>query len=114
MIEIPLIDANDQLVEVDLDGATYFLHVGWNSEASIWMLKVEDYNRETVVAGIAMVPNSPLLEIYRYRDVPAGELLLTMMDDTRMPGRDAFSSGVAALIYMTAADVAAAQSAASA
>lgn len=107
MIQIPILDANDQLIEVELDDETYFLHVGWNSEAASWALEIENYNRETIVAGIVMVPNTPLLALYRYRDVPAGELLVTMMDDTVQPGRDAFTAGAAALIYLTAAEVAA-------
>lgn len=107
MIQIPLIDVNDQLVEVELDSETYFLHIGWNSEAAGWFLEIENYNRETIVAGIAMLSNSPMLATYRYRDVPAGELLVTMMDDTVSPGRDAFATGAASLIYLTAAEVAA-------
>lgn len=109
MIQISPIDANDQLLEVELDGETFFLHLGWNSEAAQWSLEVENYNRETIVAGIVMVPNFPLLQQFRYRDLPAGELMVVMMDDTATPARDAFSTGAASLIYLTADEVEAAE-----
>jgi hypothetical protein len=108
MITVPLIDANDMLIEVELDEETYFLHIGWNTEAATWSMEIENYNKQTIVAGIVLVPNTPLLALYKYLEVPAGELIVVMMDDNTVPGRDSFNDGTASLVYLTAEEVAAA------
>jgi hypothetical protein len=108
MFEIVTIDANDQLLEVTLDGETFFLRLSWNSEAEGWALEIQNYNQETLVTGIGMVPNSPLLHRYRYLGLPPGELLVLMKDRAALVGRKGFLDDTASLIYVTAADLQAA------
>ncbi len=107
MISIGTIDANDQLLEVELDGETFFLRLTWNSEASFWVLEVQNYNREAVLSGITVVPNVLLLRRYHYLAVPAGELMALVLSDPAQIGRRSFVDGAARLAYMQAAEVAA-------
>jgi len=103
---IPVLDANDSLTEVELDGLTYFLRLSWNSEAMLWVLAIENAYNELIVAGIALVPDTPLLAGYRHLDVPAGELVALAPDRRNTVGRDALSAGEVVLIYVDAKEVA--------
>ncbi|NMK48056.1 hypothetical protein [Achromobacter sp. Bel] len=106
MVQIPIPDANDSLTEVELDGATYFLRLSWNSEAEFWALSIENAYNELIVAGIAVVPGSPLLAAYRHLTVPAGELVALAPDRRDVISRGALPSGEVALIYVDAQEVA--------
>ncbi len=106
MIVIPLIDANDSLTEVELEGVTYFLQLSWNSEAALWTLSIENAYNEVVVAGIALVPDSLLLSGYRHLAVPAGELLAMTPDRRDVISRAALYSGEVALVYVESTEVA--------
>lgn len=100
MIEIPVLDANDSLTEVELDGVTYFLQLSWNSEAELWALSIENAYNEVIVAGIAVVPGTPLLALYRHLAVPAGELVALAPDRRESVSRAALPAGEVALIYI--------------
>ncbi|EJO31671.1 phage baseplate plug family protein [Achromobacter marplatensis] len=106
MIQIPIADVNDSLAEVELDGVTYFLRLSWNSEAELWALSIENAYNELIVAGIAVVPGSPLLAGYRHLTVPAGEMVALAPDRRDTISRDALPSGEVALIYVDAQEVA--------
>jgi hypothetical protein len=106
MIQIPIPDVNDSLTEVDLDGLTYFLRLSWNSEAELWTLSIENAYNELVVAGIAVLPGTPLLSGYRHLTVPAGELVALAPDRRDTIGRAALASGEVALIYVDAQEMA--------
>lgn len=107
MFSIPTIDANDQLLEVELDGETFFVRLSWNSEAAFWVTEIQNYNQETLVAGVIVVPNVPLLARFHYLDVPPGELMALLPGDDSTIPRDGFLTGKASLIYMTEAEVSA-------
>lgn len=101
MIEVPVLDTNDSLLEIELSGATYFLRMSWNSEGEFWVLGVEDYAHTLILAGLRVVPNSPLLARWQNLAVPAGELYAVLMDDTRQEiNRTDFADGTASLIYL--------------
>lgn len=100
MIEISVLDANDSLTEVELDGVTYFLQLSWNSEAELWALSIENAYNEVIVAGIAVVPDTPLLALYRHLAVPAGELVALAPDRREIVSRAALPAGEVALIYI--------------
>lgn len=106
MLTIPVIDENDSLTEVELDGRTYFLRLSWNSEAEIWSLGIENAANELVVAGIALVPDFPILRPYRHLAVPPGDLLALAPDRRDSISREALPAGDVALIYVSAAEVA--------
>lgn len=106
MIQIPIPDVNDSLTEVELDGATFFLRLSWNSEADLWALSIENAYNELIVAGIVVLPGSPLLAGYRHLTVPAGELVALAPDRRDTISRHALPSGEVALIYVEAQEVA--------
>lgn len=104
MILIPLIDANDQLVEARLDDKAYHLTVSWNEECGRWTMSVRDLNSDAMVSGIALVPSYPLLRQVRRVEMPPGEFLVDAPPASAM-GRDAFASGSAYLWYLSRDDV---------
>lgn len=106
MIVIPVLDANDSLTEVELEGATYFLRLSWNSEALLWALSIENAYNEVIVAGIAVVPNTPLLAAYRHLAVPAGEFVALAPDRRANISRTALPTGEVAFIYVDEQEVA--------
>lgn len=106
MLQIPILDANDSLTEVELDGATFFLGLSWNSEAERWTLSIENAYNEVIVAGIAVVPDTPLLALYRHLAVPAGELVALAPDRRDAIDRQVLPAGKVALVYVEAAEVA--------
>ena len=106
MIKIPVLDANDSLTEVVLDGETFFLHLSWNSEAELWTLAIENAYNEVIISGIAVVPDTPLLARYRHLLVPAGELVALTPDRRDTISREALPSGDVALIYVEAEELA--------
>ncbi|MCH4591065.1 hypothetical protein L7A47_02095 [Achromobacter xylosoxidans] len=105
MLQIPILDANDSLTEVELDGVTFFLGLSWNSEAERWTLSIENAYNEVIVAGIAVVPDTPLLALYRQLAVPAGELVALAPDRRDAIDRQALPAGKVALLYVEAAEV---------
>jgi len=106
MIVIPVLDANDSLTEVELDGVTYFLRLSWNSEAELWALSIENAYNELIVAGIRVVPDTPLLSGYRHLDVPAGELVALAPDRRDTVSRAALPTGEVVLLYVNAEEIA--------
>lgn len=108
MFGIPTIDANDQLLEVELDGETFFVRLSWNSEGAFWAMEVQNYNQETLVAGIVVVPNVPLLARFHYLALPQGELIALVLGDDPGIARDGFIRGQAELVYVPAGELASA------
>ncbi|MBB2918337.1 phage baseplate plug family protein [Cupriavidus alkaliphilus] len=105
MQTIRVLDTNDSLTEVVLDERTFFLHLSWNSEAELWSLAIENAYNELIIAGIALVPDTPLLDRFRYLPVPAGELLVLTPDGRDSISREALPAGDVALVYIEADEV---------
>lgn len=105
MIILPVIDANDQLLEAELDGITYFIQLSWNSEAAFWTISIENANNDVIVTGIYLAPDSMLLSNYRQLAVPAGEIIALVEDSRQIIGRQDFVDGMARLFYVTAQEV---------
>lgn len=106
MIVIPVPDANDSLTEVELDGITYFLRLSWNSEAELWSMAIENAYNEVIVAGICVVPDTPLLAGHRHLAVPTGELVALAPDRRDTVSRAALPAGEVSLVYVNAEEVA--------
>lgn len=106
MRSIPAIDANDYVLEIELEGDGYFLRMSWNSEGEFWVLGVEDYARVTIIAGIRVVPNVPLLAMFNHLLLPRGEIYAVLMDDTRQDFlRNDFIDGSAEMVYLEEGEV---------
>jgi hypothetical protein len=101
MILIPVIDANDSQIEVVLDGDTYFLRMSWNSEGEFWVMSLEDYRNNLVLGGVLVVPDVPLLQLFRHLSLPRGQLWCVLLDDMRGTlRRTDFADGSAELVYV--------------
>ncbi len=103
---ISTIDANSQVIEVTLDDRVFFTTLDWNDEAALWRIGLQDAERNTLIAGIAVSPNWPLFHRFRYPFMPRGDLIA--VTDTYLPagiGRQAFATGAAALGYVSEAEL---------
>lgn len=101
MLNIPVLDANDSILEADFEGVSYFVRMSWNSEGEFWTLTLEDYAHNVIVAGVAVVPDTPLLAMFRHLGTPAGEIWAVLLNETRQTiGRSDFVTGDAALVYI--------------
>jgi len=99
---ITTIDANSQLIEVSLDRQVFFVTLDWNDEAELWVIGLQDAERNTLISGIALSANWPLFWRFRYPYMPRGDLMA--LTDTYLDGgirRDSFVNGEAALCYVT-------------
>lgn len=100
MIQIPMVDQNDFLVEAALDGVTYYLRFSWNSEAQIWVMGIQNSENLVLMQGVVLVPNVALLTQFRTLDLPAGEFVAYMDDDYKDVGRDSFLTDDAKMFYI--------------
>lgn len=102
MIQIPVLDTNDSLCEVVLDGETYFLHLSWNEEDAFWTLGIENANHAVLVQSIKVVPDAPLLRWVRRNYLPPGELIASTPDRRDAVSRADLIDGTVPLIYISA------------
>ena len=103
MIQISMVDANDFVEQVTLDGEVYKLHFSWNDFAGQWTVDVRNMQNVDIVRGIAVVPNYPLFLQHHRAGLPRGELLAIVVDssktDNQTIGRKSFVSGLYSLVY---------------
>lgn len=105
MMPIALIDANDQVVEADLDEATYHLTLSWNEEGKLWTMDVRNLDGETLASGMAVNAFSPVLSFVRRPTLPPGEFVVVAAPGYTLT-RSSFVSGEAALWYITREEIA--------
>ena len=106
MIVLPVADLNSQAIEAVLDDELFYIVLDWNEDGQYWQMGIRNSAYRTIVDGISVVPNYPLIWQFRYTDMPKGELQVIRIDDGNgAPPRDGFSSGIYQLIYMTSADI---------
>ena len=110
MIQISMIDANDFVEQVTLDGEAYKLHFSWNDFAQQWTVDVRNMQNEDIVRGIAVVPNYPLfLQQKRATGLPRGELMAVVVDsskkDNQTIGRKSFVDGLYSLVYVPEVEI---------
>jgi hypothetical protein len=67
---------------------------------------IRNSSYQTLVDGIAMVPNYPLLWQFRYMDMPLGDLqLVRVNNDNGPPTRDDILTIKYQLVYITRNDI---------
>lgn len=104
---VGVIDVNDQLIEAELSGRTYYLGVSWNEEMGEWTLSIRNLDEQILVSGIALIPLYPLLRQYRREDFPPGELIVAISGANRQDlHRNSFKNGEAVLFYVEPEDLA--------
>jgi hypothetical protein len=103
MTPISFIDANDQLVEADLDGTTYHLSLSWNEEGQAWAMGMRNLDLELLVSGVAVLPSTLLLSRVRRPSLPPGDIIVAAGPGVVLR-RDSFASGAAAMFYLSPSD----------
>lgn len=104
MIIFGVIDANDMLIEAELDNSVYHVGLSWNQEGQLWTLSIRDLNFSILLSGIAVVPSYPLLYQVSRTYLPPGQIAAYSVNDKPIT-RNSFVLGEAALVYLTAEDL---------
>lgn len=109
MIQISMVDANDFVETVTLEGEPYKLHFSWNDFAQQWTVDVRNMQNVDIVRGIAVVPNYPLFLQHHRAGLPRGELMAIVVDsskaDNQTIGRKSFVNGLYSLVYVPEVEV---------
>lgn len=101
MLKISLIDSNDFVISTTLDDTVYKLHFAWNDYSGFWTIDFRDSDNTDLVRGIVVVPNFPLLNQYKVHNLPKGELMAVINNNTKQQiSRNDFVDGVASLVYI--------------
>jgi len=106
MIVLTISDLNSQAIEAILDDELFYIIIDWNDSGQYWEMGIRNSAYQTLVDGIAMVPNYPLLYQFRYADMPKGDFQLVRANyDNDPPTRDELVTTKYELVYMTRADI---------
>ena len=86
--------------ETELDGTTYRLAFRWNERDAAWYLEVRDLEDVALASGLKLVEGAILLRHLVDERLPPGDFVVINTDAPgETPGRLAFSTGQAVLIY---------------
>lgn len=100
---LPILDLNSQAIEAVLDGELFYIILDWNDEGAYWEMGIRNSAYQTLVDGICVVPNMPLLYQFKYPDMPRGDLqVICVADVDGPPPRDGFVTQRFELLYTTA------------
>jgi hypothetical protein len=106
MIVLTISDLNSQAIEAILDDELFYIIIDWNDSGQYWEMGIRNSSYQTLVDGIAMVPNYPLLWQFRYMDMPLGDLqLVRVNNDNGPPTRDDILTIKYQLVYITRNDI---------
>lgn len=105
MQSISMIDANDFVEAVTLDGTPFKLHFMWNDKGKQWSFDLRDYQNNDIIRGITIAPNFPLLSLQRrQKDVPRGELMAVVVNQeesgNQVIGRNDFVNGKFTFVFV--------------
>jgi hypothetical protein len=76
MFVLPIADMNSQAIESLLDDELFYIILDWNESGQYWEMGIRNSAYITVLDGICITPNNPLLKQFRYPDICRGELLM--------------------------------------
>lgn len=95
------------LQRVELEGKEFVIELAWNGRVGAWFARVADTNGVDIRRGVRIVDKAVLLAGVVDARKPTGELVITTRNGSI--GIDSFADGGASLVYLTAAEVAAAR-----
>lgn len=105
MMRLGVIDANDMLIEAELDNRIFHVGLSWNETGQLWSLSIRDLNLSVLASGISVVANWPLFVQMRRPEFPEGELAVYAVPGSRLDRRS-FVDGRAGLFYLSAEELA--------
>lgn len=106
MIVIQPQDWNSQALEAVLDDIEYYIVLDWNQFGNYWTMAIRNSAYATLIDGISMVTNYPLLWQFKYASMPPGELyVMTSSFQSGPIPRDGFMTTKYWLAYRTRQDI---------
>jgi hypothetical protein len=96
---------NDQVIQMTLDNGVYFVHLAYNSESDTWSMGLLDANSETLIDGLSLIANYPLLSRARQPSFPPGELMCIAPTTRETIDYDSLILGDSQLLYYSQAEV---------
>lgn len=96
-------DLNDSFSRVILDGKEYLIRFTYNDAGDYWTFGLYDGERRPLVAGLKMVPNSPLNFFYQSGSLPDGTF--GVLSDLDRIGRRSFRDGQAKFVFIPNKDL---------
>ena len=78
--------------ETTLAGEAFGFLITWNDRMGAWVMDLRNSEGETLLAGIRLIVNYPILRAYAGNDLPQGELYVVGSDPkgSEEPRRDAW------------------------
>lgn len=104
MIEIAVADQNDQLLEANLDGTTFYIHLAWNESGQFFTIGLQTTEGSTLIEGVVMVANVPLFYRLRHSFMPLGDLMV-ITDRGNEISRNSFIERNTHLVYLSEQDL---------
>ncbi|MBS6229372.1 MAG: hypothetical protein KH509_06360 [Clostridium sp.] len=101
VIQVP--EYNDSFSRVVFSGKEYLIRFSYNYVGNYWTFGIYDGNRSPYVAGIKIIPNSPLNFFYLCHDLPEG--LFSAVTVQARIGREDFQNGNAQFVFIPLADL---------
>lgn len=92
--------------EISLEEKVYKFRFYWNDRFDYWSMAILNFEDTIVLSGIKLVLNYELIQRYRHRDIPQGQLYVIDPSDTLVRiGREDLDNTVN-LIYVEVEDFA--------
>lgn len=91
---------------VELEGREFIIDLAWNGRLGAWFARIADTEDVDIRRGVRVTSGAALLAGIVDARKPAGQIVITTRDGTI--DIDSFANGGASLVYLTAAEVAAA------
>lgn len=102
-------DRAEHTIRKRLDGVPYRVHLQWNTRAGHWTLGLALDDGTVLFDGAALRVGHDMLRQYVGASFPPGAIVaVDTAGRKRDPGRDDLTNGRVQIVYLTAAEVAAA------
>lgn len=104
LIAIPMTDAAEFSESMSLDGNEYKLHFYWNTRGAFWSMDIADANGTSLISGIKLIMNFPMLMQHTESGIPQGQFLIVDPNQKTQfnePGRFDFVNGRLQLVYLS-------------
>ena len=81
-ISLPLYPDQDYQYSVALEGQSYRLRFTYNSVMKLYTIQISDEDQVTLISGVALVPNYPILADFKVAKLTGNFLLYSKSDKT--------------------------------
>lgn len=93
----------DFVIDAELDNEPYKIRFRWNEKDNCWTFSLKDELNNSIIEGVKIVPNYPLLRRFKREGFPQGEFTAIVLDNKKESiGYEDFYNGSASFLYTTA------------